>query len=146
MNDLISTLRRRWPAVAVGVIAAILLIALGVQNNPSSDRTVNPSGSAATSGQTSGGLPQVAIQDLPPEARTTIELIDQGGPYPYDEDDSDFQNREGHLPQAPSGTYREYTVRTPGESDRGARRIVKARDGTLYYTDDHYESFTQVKR
>ena len=40
----------------------------------------------------------------------------------------------------------EYTVRTPGESDRGARRIVAGRDGTMYYTSDHYDSFRRIIR
>ncbi len=92
------------------------------------------------------GLGTVAYDALPPEAHDTIELIDAGGPYPYHQDDGTFQNREGLLPQQPSGYYREYTVETPGSEDRGARRIVRARDGTLYYTDDHYQSFRRVLR
>lgn len=54
-------------------------------------------------------------------------------------------NREGLLPQRERGYWREYTVPTPGESDRGARRIVAGRGGELYYTADHYRSFVRVK-
>ncbi len=92
------------------------------------------------------GLPTVSLADLPPEAWDTVDLIDQDGPFPFDRDGITFQNREGLLPNEPRGFYREFTVITPGESDRGARRIIAGDDGALYYTDDHYESFSYVVR
>jgi ribonuclease T1 len=90
------------------------------------------------------GLPVVYVDELPREARETLRLIEQGGPFPYEKDGSVFQNREGLLPDEPRGYYREYTVITPGENDRGARRIVSGDDGELYYTDDHYDSFQRI--
>lgn len=90
------------------------------------------------------GLATIREEDLPREAHTTLRLIRAGGPFPYRQDGSTFQNREGLLPRRPSGYYREYTVRTPGEDDRGARRIVTGENGELYYTDDHYSSFKRV--
>ncbi len=81
---------------------------------------------------------------LPPGARHTIELIHRGGPFPYSRDGVVFGNREGLLPSQPSGYYREYTVTTPGQPDRGARRIITGREGAMYYTDDHYASFRLV--
>lgn len=90
------------------------------------------------------GLPTVNATELPAEARTTIGLIRSGGPFPYHQDGVVFQNREHRLPHEPSGYYHEYTVRTPGSPDRGARRIIAGRDGTLYYTDDHYDSFKRI--
>jgi len=92
------------------------------------------------------GLPTIAYDDLPPEAQETIQLIDEGGPFPFDRDGITFQNREGLLPDEPRGYYSEYTVITPGSSNRGARRIVAGENGELYYTDDHYESFSYVVR
>lgn len=92
----------------------------------------------------SDGLPIIAQSDLPRQARDTIALIRQGGPFPYDKDGATFQNREGLLPKRASGYYREYTVITPGSRDRGARRIVTGKGGELYYTDDHYDSFQRV--
>ena len=86
-------------------------------------------------------LPEIKASALPAEARQTLELIARGGPYPYSRDDVPFGNFERILPQKASGYYREYTVRTPGESDRGARRIVAGNAGEKYYTDDHYDSF-----
>ena len=56
-----------------------------------------------------------------------------------------FGNFEKHLPARERGYYREYTVPTPGARSRGARRIVAGRDGELYYTDDHYNSFRRIR-
>lgn len=92
------------------------------------------------------GLPTIPYDELPPEGQETVALIEQGGPFPFDKDDSVFQNREGILPQERRGYYREYTVITPGEGDRGARRIVAGAGGELYYTDDHYNSFREIVR
>lgn len=83
-------------------------------------------------------------KQLPKEAIETIVLIRKGGPFPYERDGVAFGNREKLLPARERGWYREYTVRTPGERTRGARRIVAGRDGTLYYTDDHYRSFRRI--
>jgi ribonuclease T1 len=87
---------------------------------------------------------EVRFGDLPTEARSSVELIRKGGPFPYRRDGAVFGNRERLLPRRERGWYREYTVRTPGAKDRGARRIVAGRDGTLYYTDDHYRTFKRI--
>lgn len=100
--------------------------------------------SAAVYPREARDLPAIQYNDLPREAKQTIALIDQGGPFPYDEDGQTFENREGILPDRPTGYYQEYTVETPGSDDRGARRIVAGDEGELYYTDDHYESFSRV--
>ena len=89
----------------------------------------------------------VDVGSLPVQARQTISLIERGGPYPYAKDGAVFGNRERVLPSRPSGFYREYTVPTPGEDDRGPRRIVTGdHDQQFFYTDDHYASFVQVRR
>lgn len=90
-------------------------------------------------------LEPIAIAELPKEARDTIALIHKGGPYPYAKDHAVFGNREGKLPKQKRGYYREYTVRTPGERTRGARRIVAGLGGELYYSADHYGTFRRVK-
>jgi ribonuclease T1 len=100
----------------------------------------------AASSTPDSGLPRVAAGDLPAQAHETLRLIDAGGPYPYRQDGTVFTNQEGHLPARPTGYYREYTVITPGSSDRGTRRLVVGADGDVYYTDDHYDSFRQVAR
>ncbi len=86
----------------------------------------------------------IAMDGLPSQALETLKLVEQGGPYPYRQDDGVFGNREGLLPLRPSGAYREYTVVTPGSSDRGARRLVIGEGRDVYYTDDHYASFRFV--
>ena len=86
----------------------------------------------------------IAVQKLPSEARQTLALIEKDGPFPYSRDGAVFGNREGLLPKRERGYYREYTVKTPGARDRGARRIVAGRGGELYYSDDHYRSFRRI--
>jgi ribonuclease T1 len=91
----------------------------------------------------------VAVAQLPPEAQVTERLIRSGGPFPYAKDGTSFGNRERLLPVQRRGFYREYTVRTPGSRDRGARRIVcggyrPTDPEACFYTDDHYASFRRI--
>jgi ribonuclease T1 len=87
---------------------------------------------------------EVNVQELPSEARATLALIKTGGPFPYPQDGRVFSNRERLLPMQSRAYYREYTVRTPGVRDRGARRIVAGSGGEYYYTADHYRSFRRI--
>lgn len=92
------------------------------------------------------GLPWIAESALPPQARDTLALIASGGPFPYPRNDNQtFQNREGILPREPRGYYKEFTVETPGEDDRGPRRIVTGSGGEKYWTADHYDSFERIR-
>lgn len=102
----------------------------------------------------SGGLRgDIAVEELPVEARETLVRIRNGGPHPFRRDGVVFQNREGNLPLQPRGYYREFTVETPGNRDRGARRIVAGTgrggdirtSGEYYYTKDHYRSFWRIR-
>lgn len=88
---------------------------------------------------------EIAVAELPPEARQTLALIKAGGPFPHARDGAPFHNREGRLPERAGGHYREYTVRTPGARDRGAQRIVAGRGGEYYYTHDHYRTFRRIR-
>ncbi|MFE2939722.1 ribonuclease domain-containing protein [Streptomyces sp. NPDC059255] len=88
----------------------------------------------------------ICYSKLPSQAHDTLDLIDAGGPFPYSQDGGVFQNREGILPSQSNGYYHEYTVITPGSSNRGARRIVTGSKASEdYYTADHYASFSLVK-
>lgn len=95
-----------------------------------------------------GGPVTVRLGELPRQGQETYELIRTGGPFPYDKDGTVFGNRERLLPIEKRGYYREYTVKTPGSRDRGARRIVcggPARTPhACYYTADHYASFRKI--
>ena len=53
-----------------------------------------------------------------------------------------FGNYERLLPTKKGRTYTECDIDTRGKRSRGAKRIVFSNDGLIYYTDDHYESFT----
>lgn len=51
-----------------------------------------------------------------------------------------FGNYEGLLPE--DRDYHECDIDTLGAKSRGAKRLVFSDDGLIYYTEDHYESFT----
>jgi ribonuclease T1 len=86
-----------------------------------------------------------SLKDLPPEARETLALIKQNAALPYPQDGKTFGNRERRLPLRAQGYYREYTVKTPGVRDRGARRIISGNGGEFYYTEDHYRTFKRIR-
>lgn len=91
----------------------------------------------------------VSLASLPLQARTTYNLVLQGGPFPYNKDGTVFANRERLLPSQARGYYREYTVKTPGIPHRGARRIVcgglpATAPQACFYTADHYASFRKI--
>ncbi|WP_181776852.1 ribonuclease domain-containing protein [Amycolatopsis pittospori] len=103
---------------------------VSVQQNPCGDLT---------------GFKHNSLSSLPAEATTTYNLIQKGGPYPYpDNDGTVFSNRENILPKCASGYYHEYTVPTPGSSNRGTRRIVTGTGGEYFYTGDHYKTFSVI--
>jgi ribonuclease T1 len=98
---------------------------------------------------TPNALPEVALAELPKEVRDLRASISRGGPFRYSRDGVVFGNRERILPTMPRGYYHEYTVRTPGASDRTARRMVcggpKTTPEVCYYSDDHYQSFRRIR-
>jgi ribonuclease T1 len=88
---------------------------------------------------------EIAADRLPREARDTLALIKKGGPFPYAKDGVVFGNREGRLPKKERGYYHEFTVKTPGERTRGARRIIAGRTADYWYTEDHYATFRRIR-
>jgi ribonuclease T1 len=151
----------RWRSV--GAVALVLVAVVAVLLLGRGSGTAEPApGTSARSASTAtkpaatrptrdpaSGLAVVDAADLPSEARRTLGLIDRGGPFPYAQDGTVFGNVEGVLPRQSRGWYHEYTVRTPGESDRGPRRIVTGGTGagrTYFWTDDHYATFSRIRR
>lgn len=122
----------RWALAVLGLVSLICTNVVHSRSEPDSpDRSV------------------IALTALPPEGQQTYRLIHQGGPFPYEKDGSVFGNRERQLPRQARGYYREYTVKTPGARDRGARRIVCGGEAprqpeACYYTADHYASFRVI--
>ena len=151
-------MRSRLTTAAVVVAAGLATVF--VVDRIGSDAPAAPASSVSsavplrTPGSTSAagrdpetGLRWVDAAGLPPEAQRMLTMIDRGGPFRYDQDGAVFSNRERILPARSRGFYREYTVETPGEDDRGARRIVTGdRDRQFFYTGDHYASFVRVRR
>ena len=145
--------RTALQAVALLAVAVVLAVWWWVGQSSDSQLDARAGGSssarsappaAAPSLQDDSGLPTVRVADLPAEARQTLALIAAGGPYPHTRDGVVFQNRERLLPRKAGGYYREYTVPTPGEDDRGARRIITGKGGERFWTSDHYSSFSVI--
>jgi ribonuclease T1 len=146
------------PATAAMTTVTVTSATLAPQVRPTPSRLPTASRSpvaGATAAPISGGLTiatpppgdrMATVQQdrLPPEAQDTIRLIARNGPFPYRQDGVVFENRERLLPAKATGYYHEYTVKTPGSPDRGARRLIRGGQNELYYTDDHYDSFRRV--
>jgi ribonuclease T1 len=137
--------RRRLLGLAVAVVLALATWWVQCSAGPEQPQEPAASTSVATSGSGTE-LPVVSEDHLPVEARDTLQLIDAGGPFPYERDGVVFENREELLPERDVGYYAEYTVPTPGADDRGARRIVAGEGAEFYYTADHYRSFVVIDR
>ncbi|KQX53444.1 MULTISPECIES: ribonuclease domain-containing protein [unclassified Streptomyces] len=104
-----------------------------------------PAPAAVTTVTATASVGSICYSALPGQAYDTLRLIDAGGPFPYSQDGSVFQNREGVLPSHTLGYYHEYTVKTPNVTTRGARRIVTGNAADEdYYTSDHYASFDLI--
>ncbi|NQW93605.1 MAG: ribonuclease [Polaromonas sp.] len=106
----------------------------------------------ASTGLVHGAVSETIAQtQLPAQGQDVMRLIFEGGPFKYEKDGTVFGNREKILPAKNRGFYREYTVKTPGERTRGARRIVcgglkPAAPEACYYTDNHYASFRKIAK
>lgn len=87
----------------------------------------------------------VALSALPAEAGDTWQLIQHNGPFPFPRDGVVFGNHEHRLPERPRNYYHEYTVKTPGAHNRGARRIICGAPAECYYTGDHYQTFQRIE-
>lgn len=128
-----NAIRRYAGPLLCCVIAAFLVIAANFAGARDSEHV-----SATAS------FPSIAAASLPLEGQATLQLIKKGGPYPYRKDGSIFGNRERNLPRQARGYYKEYTVKTPGAQNRGARRIVAGEVGEYYYSSDHYNTFQRI--
>ncbi|MEU7162377.1 ribonuclease domain-containing protein [Streptomyces chrestomyceticus] len=148
---------RSAPRAAAGVLAALLACLLllvsgcsgGGGQGGGQGSAKSPHGAPSTSTAApdwAKGMATVPAGKLPEQARDTLRLIDARGPFPYPKDGTVFGNHERQLPKQKRGYYHEYTVRTPGSKDRGARRIVTGNSHETYYTDDHYRTFKAVLR
>ncbi|MFF3579097.1 ribonuclease domain-containing protein [Streptomyces mirabilis] len=144
----------RWvPRALVGLLLCFGVLLTGCSSTESAGAgtgagavTGAPSAARSAVPSWAHGMGTIDATRLPAEARTTLALIDKGGPFPYARDGIVFGNFEGLLPKHQRGYYHEYTVKTPGAQDRGARRIVTGQGGEIYYTGDHYKSFRAVLR
>lgn len=147
---------RSRPALFALLAATVLVLAwvvlrVGSTSPDAAQPAMRPTrtGPVATSSAATdpaSGLLWVAESALPEQAEVTLAHIRAGGPYPYPRNDNKtFRNSERLLPRQGNGYYREYTVKTPGSNDRGARRIITGSPDEKYWTDDHYDSFSRIR-
>jgi len=123
-------------ALAYGMLVA-LVVALGAGSAPIAARDAP------------ARLDEIDVAALPAEAREVLVRTRAGDPFRYERDGVTFGNREHALPARRRGYYHEYTVATPGERTRGARRLVcggpRKAPEVCYYTDDHYATFRRIR-
>ena len=100
---------------------------------------------ARNDGTSPATIKAIAFAALPRDAQQTLQAIKRGGPFQFERDGVVFGNYERRLPPRDRGYYREYTVPTPGEKHRGARRIVAGAHAEYYYSDDHYRTFKRIR-
>jgi guanyl-specific ribonuclease Sa len=139
--------RRRITAALIGLIVLVIggwAVKNAVSDNPA-PKTSSSSSPNAAAVKPIGGLQVKALSSLPPQAADTWKLIQAGGPFPYPRNDNVvYQNRNKVLPIRQANFYHEFTVKTPGSPDRGARRLITGQGDELFYTGDHYDSFVVV--
>ena len=133
---------RKWglTVAAAGLLSGVALVNFSAAAS-SGDGSLSPAARPV--------IGTVSLAALPVEAQQTERSVRSGGPFPYENDGIVFGNREQLLPRQPRGFYHEYTVRTPGSQDRGARRIVcggrqPREPEACFYTEDHYASFKRI--
>jgi filamentous hemagglutinin len=81
----------------------------------------------------------------PDDLSATLARIAAGQLLPFRNDGAIFMNRENSLPSRPTGHYREYVHPAEGIRGPGPRRIIMGLDGEVYYTNDHYKTFSKLK-
>ena len=142
-----ANLPASWMAIFLPLAAILILVSCdrGQRLSPQDTHGAPSTASEARHERESIKAEEIYAKDLPLEAQNMLQRIKIGGPFPYAKDGAAFGNREEMLPKKPRGYYREYTVKTPGIRDRGARRIISGKTGEYYYTDDHYSSFKRIR-
>jgi ribonuclease T1 len=147
MNNRLSADSTAYPPVFCTVLRFVLSIVLTVMVG---NFALLDAAQAKDMPGAFGDDSQLALTELPKEALQTLALIRSGGPFPNEKDGVVFGNREKQLPKQARGYYTEYTVKTPGAKNRGARRLVVGgapqTSKEIYYTDDHYQTFKRVKQ
>ena len=96
------------------------------------------------------------LDSLPENVKDSYEKYEKDGWRGHRSDQSKetkagarYKNRDGQLPKVDQEgneiIYREYDVNDgkPGQN-RDSERFVRGSDGSVYYTDDHYNTFTKI--
>lgn len=136
----------RWRAAGAAALLGLMGLLVGLNGfGPGTAQAKGPLNSPVLADPAGA----ITVTQMPVQGQNMMTLIYQGGPFRYDKDGVVFGNRERILPAQHRGYYREYTVKTPNERSRGARRIVcgglkPTAPDACYYTDDHYASFRKI--
>ena len=150
---------RRYLPVLI-LVLALLILFWPAGNNDTGTEPALPTTEPVSSSPDAGALPdggelQLLEPSPDPETQTDVTKDEaekagwNGGSLEYvlpgkciggDR----FGNREGQLPKAKGRTWRECDINTLGKRSRGPERLVYSNDGLIYYTPDHYETFTRL--
>jgi len=87
-----------------------------------------------------GGAKTARPDDLAP----TLARIASGRLLAFHNDGAIFMNRENLLPSRSPGYYREFVAPSSGISGPGPRRIIVGQDGEIYFTGNHYKTFSRL--
>ena len=149
---------RRWVVIGLVVVAGLLGFWLqrssGQQAPGATASRAQSMPAQSTPAQSQGGTSGLPVcVNPPPEVDEAVAAVRNDGPYLRPRDDGGvFGNRERLLPAEPNGYYREYTVEAPRERFPGPRRLITGGQAKLgaepeiwFYTDDHYESFCELR-
>ena len=149
-------------AVVLAALASVLLVAVRHLERPAEPAPASIPHSAPRAPETMPAAPvsrearpAIALGDpaLERQVALVIESMDRTGHPPEGVAQGGrrsgrrgvFENAEGRLPRQAGGYYTETDVWPRGADGRGARRLIFGRGGEVYYTADHYRSFTRLR-
>jgi guanyl-specific ribonuclease Sa len=146
--------------VVIGAAALTVTAIILNQNDHAADNEATAS-STTTTGTTAGETTEsedpdcdTGQQSIPQNAQDALDKIDEGKwPPPGTKGGGKFSNdgRGGGEVLPPTDadgnpiSYKEWDVNPAGPNGRDAERIVTGSDGSAWYTNDHYGTFTRMK-
>jgi ribonuclease T1 len=145
-------MRKNYAQLIFGIIIGVVLgLFIGKQIFENSPTATNAKTAVAPSTIVHEENAKTDNVQIPPKVYEVLKYIKANHhPMPGYVGGSLFSNREKILPQVDSVgnpiSYQEWDVNPKIQGqNRGTERIVTGSDGRSWYTNDHYQSFTEIK-